>query len=97
MSLTTEDLHELRNIFATKEDLNALRTDAAQNSADLRRFMEILIEDLQSNIHVVFDGLAARIESLHQGHTSTLERHESRIGSLELRTTALESRRPKRR
>src|SRR5262249_44543841 len=98
MSLTSDDLHELRKIFATKEDLarevTSLRTETAENSADLRRHMEILIEDLKSSIHVMFDGLAARIDSARQEHIAAFGNHESR---LEFRTTALEAQKPKRR
>src|SRR5262245_15994947 len=94
---TKEDLEP----FATKEDLSReigkLREETAQSSADLRRYMEILIEDLWTKCKGMFDGLAARIDAGNRRYASQLANHESRLGSLEGRTTALEKRQSKRR
>ena len=57
---TKDDLER----FATKEDLvreiSTLRDDRAKRDADLRHYMEILIEDLASRMKTMFDAGASR-------------------------------------
>ena len=98
---TQEQLRAELDRFATKEDLRTeiatLPDGTAQSSADLRRYMEILIEDLASKIRAMFDGHAARIEAFDRRVSGRLHGHDTRIGSLEGRTSVLETRRPKPR
>jgi hypothetical protein len=82
--------------FATKADLNALRDEMAQGFADLRRCMEILIEDVRSTNRLIVETLSARIDASDTRTTTGLAGHERRIGGLETRVTGLEHPRKRR-
>jgi hypothetical protein len=57
--------------------------------------MEVLFEHQTATMHALFDGLNARIDAV-AGRGVEIDDHARRIGSLELRTTALERRRRRR-
>jgi hypothetical protein len=59
---TKEDLRTELARFTTKEELGALREEQAQGFGDLRRYMELLVEDLKAWTKVLFDGTNARID-----------------------------------
>ncbi len=61
---TKEDLRTELARFVTKEELGALREETAQGFGDLRRYMEILVEDLKAWTKVLFDGTNARIDQM---------------------------------
>src|SRR6266851_8708392 len=48
--------------FATKADVNELREEMALGFADLRRYMEILIDDVKSNSRLIVEVLTARMD-----------------------------------
>jgi hypothetical protein len=49
--------------FATKQELDDLRETTAQGFADLRRHMDLAVQELASTIAVLLDRLVARIEA----------------------------------
>lgn len=85
---TKADLRDALKEYATKQDL-----DTKVDSAVTR--MEVLFEQQTATMHVLFDGLEAKIDAINR-RMPELEDHGRRIGSLELRTTALERRRRRR-
>jgi hypothetical protein len=91
---TKEDLER----FATKEDLADLRLETAQGFAELRRHMEILVEDLKTWTKTLFDGADARIEATDRRLEMKDVEQDQRLDNLDRRVTRLESlpRRPSR-
>jgi hypothetical protein len=81
--------------FATKDDLFALHEEMAQGFADLRRYMEMLVDDMKSSNRLVVEILSARMDAADTRTSTGLAGHERRIGGLEMRVTVLE--RPRKR
>jgi hypothetical protein len=96
MSLNREDLNAELERYATKDDFVALREEMAQGFADLRRYMEILIDDVKSNGRLVIEILSARMDAMDARTSAGLAGHERRIGGLETRVTVLEHPRKQR-
>ena len=90
---TKDDLRR----FATKEDVCELREETAQGFADLRRYMEIIAEDLKSTVKLSIEVGIGRDEALDRRLSTKLENHKRRIGSLEGQVAILGARRGKRR
>jgi hypothetical protein len=78
--------------YATKADLNEFREETAQAFGDLRRYMEILIEDLKAWTKTLFDGTNARIEALSRSVTTNDLEQDRRLDELDGRVSRLESR-----
>jgi hypothetical protein len=83
---TKDYLHEhfptkayLHEYFATKADLLAQREE-------LQRDTTVLIEDLRSEMRLLFEGVFARFDAL----IPIVERHDGQLAALEARITALE-------
>jgi hypothetical protein len=106
MSITRDELREELAAYSTKADLSALREETAQGFADMRRYMEILIEDFKTWMKTQFDGTNARIDDtnarlagtnarvdvMNRTLTGKLVNHDGRIDALDGRVTRLESR-----
>jgi hypothetical protein len=95
---TKDDLHAELEQYSPKADVAALREEMAQGFADMRRYMEILVEDLKSWTKTLFDGTKPRIDLMDHQLTGRASEHERRIDDLDIRVTRLESsKRPPRR
>ncbi len=92
-----EDLARELERFATKEDLSGFREETAQSFAHLRRYMEIMAEDLKSTVKLSIEVCIGRNVALDRRLSTKLENHQRRIGSLEGQVTVLGTRRGKRR
>lgn len=79
--------------FATKEELSALREETAAGFADLRRYMEVLYEDLKGTLQTVLDTIIGRLDRRDVAVDQRLDGHERRLTSVEGRVTSLEHRR----
>jgi hypothetical protein len=78
--------------FATKADLSEFREETSQSFSDLRRHMEILIEDLKVWTKTLFDGTNARVDALSRSVTTKDLEQDQRLDNLDGRVARLESR-----
>lgn len=64
---TKDDLRAELAAYSTRDETRAeisvLREETAQGFADMRRYMEILIEDLKTWMKTLFDGTNARLDA----------------------------------
>jgi hypothetical protein len=63
----------------------------AQGFADMRRYMELLIEDVRSWTRVLVDGAATRTDVLDARLTAAAGAHERRLDRVETRVAKLET------
>jgi hypothetical protein len=85
------------DLYSLKADVTVLREEMAQGFADLRRYMEMLAEDMKSHARVLFDGAVARAEIGDRALGSRLDDHGRRLDGLETQVAGLESRRRPRK
>jgi hypothetical protein len=78
--------------FATKADLNEFREETAQSFSDLRRYMEILVEDLKAWTKTLFEGTTVRGEAAERRLTAKDDEQDQRLDDLDGRVARLESR-----
>jgi hypothetical protein len=76
---------------ATNDSVASLREETAQGFADIRRYMEVLYEDLRSTLQTVLDTLVSRADARDPAVDRRLEAHETRLTDVELRVARLES------
>ena len=87
---TREELREELARFATKDDLATAKEDLANGLADLRRYMEILYEDLKGTMRTVLDTIVGRMDARDVGVDRRFDDHKHRVAGLEGRVTHLE-------
>ena len=61
--MSRTELTQALERYATKVDLSEFREETAQAFSDLRRYMEILVEDLKAWTKTLFEGTTARAEA----------------------------------
>lgn len=80
--LTKQDINELQETFATKDDLK-------NNQIDLKKEIQELKEELRANTNAIVGEIRTVIEMLGEnigktkGHDTTLDDHEERIQKIE--------------
>jgi hypothetical protein len=78
--------------YATRADLNEFREETAQAFGDLRRYMEILIEDLKAWTKTLFDGSNVRVDAVSRSVVTNDLEQDRRLDDLDDRVGRLESR-----
>ncbi len=90
--MSRTELTQALERYATKVDLSEFREETAQAFSDLRRYMEILVEDLKAWTKTLFEGTTARAEVAEGRLTAKDDEQDQRLDDLDGRVARLESR-----
>ena len=95
--ITREDLREELAKVATRDELAALRgalhtfrEETASGFADLRRYMEILYEDLRGTQRTILEAIVGRMDARDEVVDGRHQDHERRMIGLEHRVSHVE-------